>query len=148
VHGAFVAGSARLTSLLWNRARSFVFSTAPSPSLAALATFHVQRARADDAGRARLHRTTRELRAALVAVKVRAMSTTDAPIIPILVGSNERALRVAEELQGEGILVQAIRYPTVPEGTARLRLTVSAIWPDGAPDRLANALARTLEAVR
>jgi 8-amino-7-oxononanoate synthase len=148
VHGAFVAGSSQLRSLLWNRARSFVFSTAPSPSLAELATFHVQRARADDEGRARLRQATRELRAALVAVGVPAMSASDAPIIPVLVGSNERALRVARELQGEGILVQAIRYPTVPAGTARLRLTVNAKWPDGAPERLAKALARVMEAAQ
>jgi 8-amino-7-oxononanoate synthase len=145
VHGAFVAGSAQLRSLLWNRARPFVFSTAPSPRLAELAAFHVQRARADDSGRARLGRFTSELRAALRVARVPAMTDSDAPIVPVLVGSNERALAVSAALQGAGILVQAIRYPTVPEGTARLRLTVSASWPEAAPERVAHALARALE---
>ncbi len=148
VHGAFVAGSAQLRTLLWNRARPFVFSTAPPPHLAELAAFHVQRARQDDAGRSRLHRLTAELRAALRDAAVPAMTDSEAPIVPVLVGSNDRALAVAATLQRVGILVQAIRYPTVPEGTARLRLTVSAGWPDGAPKRLAHELALALEASR
>jgi 8-amino-7-oxononanoate synthase len=148
VHGAFVAGSARLRTLLWNRARSFVFSTAPSPRLAELATFHVQRARADDAGRARLRQAAHDLRVALQAAGVPTTTTADAPILPVHIGSNERAVAVASALQGDGILVQAIRYPTVPAGTARLRLTVSASWPDGAPERLATSLAKALEATR
>jgi 8-amino-7-oxononanoate synthase len=146
VHGAFVAGSRQLRELLWNRARSFVFSTAPSPHLAALAAFHVERARRDDAGRTRLHRSTAELRTALRVAGVPAMTDSDAPIVPVLIGSSERALAVSSELQHAGILVQAIRYPTVPDGTARLRLTVSASWADGAPDRVASTLARALEA--
>jgi 8-amino-7-oxononanoate synthase len=146
VHGAFVAGSAQLRALLWNRARPFVFSTAPSPRLAELAAFHVQRARADDAGRARLSRFTSELRAALRAARIPTMADSDAPIVPVLVGSNDRALAVSAALQSNGILVQAIRYPTVADGTARLRLTVSASWTEGAPERLARALAQALEA--
>jgi 8-amino-7-oxononanoate synthase len=146
VHGAFVAGSEQLRTLLWNRARSFVFSTAPSPRLAELAAFHVQRTRLDDAGRERLHRLTAELRASLRVAKVPVMTESDAPILPVLLGSNERALAVSGALQAAGILAQAIRYPTVPRGTARLRLTVSAKWPDGAPERVARELARALEA--
>jgi 8-amino-7-oxononanoate synthase len=145
VQGAFVAGSERLRTLLWNRARSFVFSTAPSPRLAELAAFHVQRVRADDAGRARLHALVASLRASLRAAGVAPMVDSVAPIVPVLIGSNERALAVATELQRAGILAQAIRYPTVPEGTARLRLTVSASWSDDAPERVAHALARALE---
>jgi 8-amino-7-oxononanoate synthase len=148
VQGAFVAGSAEVRTLLWNRARSFVFSTAPSPRLADLAAFHVERARRDDAGRTRLHRLAAELRAALRAEGVPSMTSSDAPIVPVLIGSNERALLVSSELGGAGILAQAIRYPTVPEGTARLRLTVSATWPDGTPLRVARELARVLEAHR
>lgn len=147
VHGAFVAGSTHLRSLLWNRARSFVFSTAPSPRLAELAAFHVQRSRNDDPGRERLHRLGRELREALASRKVAVMTESDAPILPVLIGSNERAVAVAAALQRAGILVQAIRYPTVPEGTARLRLTVSACWPDGGPARVAKELARVLEEI-
>jgi 8-amino-7-oxononanoate synthase len=146
VHGAFVACSARVRTLLWNRARSFVFSTAPSPQLSQQATFHVERTRSADAGRAHLRALMEALRSALASHGVPAMTTTDAPIIPVLLGSNDRALRVSAELQRAGILVQAIRYPTVPDGTARLRLTVSTSWVDGAPERVAGELARALRA--
>jgi 8-amino-7-oxononanoate synthase len=148
VHGAFIATSAQVRTLLWNRARSFVFSTALSPGLAEQVSFHVERARSDDAGRARLRGLTSALRAALASHGVPTMTTTDSPIVPILLGSNERALRVSTELHRAGVLVQAIRYPTVPEGTARLRLTVSAAWSDAAPERLAHELARALEVSR
>jgi len=145
VQGAFVAGARVLRTLLWNRARPFVFSTAPSPALAARALFHVQRARASDAKRERLHAFAQSLRVALRQTGVDlGGGSGSGPIVPVIVGANERAVRLAEQLAGVGILAQAIRFPTVPEGTARLRLTVSATWPDGAPERVAAEVARGL----
>jgi 8-amino-7-oxononanoate synthase len=138
LQGAFVAGSDELRALLWNRARSFVFSTAPSPALCATALFHVQRARAADRSRARLMKLASILRAALRASGARVPERGSGPIVPVLVGSKERALALAQRLRAAGILAQAIRYPTVPEGTARVRLTVSAAWPDGAVERVAE----------
>ncbi len=149
--GAFVAGSDALRTLLWNRARPFVFSTAPSPLLAELGLFHVQRAESAEPERTRLHAFAAELRDRLAAhgvvVADGRTSGVASPIIPIIVGSNERALGVAVRLGSSGILAQAIRYPTVPQGTARLRVTVSAAWPDGAPARVASAVASALAEV-
>lgn len=144
VQGAFVAGSNALRTLLWNRARPFVFSTAPSPALAARALFHVQRAHAADRERERLHHLSQTLRASLRHAGVDLESRAAGPIAPVIVGSNERAIELAGRLVSVGILTQAIRFPTVPEGTARLRLTVSAAWPDGAPERVATEVARGL----
>jgi len=142
--GAFAAGSTRLRDLLWNDARSFVFSTAGSPRLAAEALLHVEHARAADAQRARLLGLAAELRARVAL----ASNPFDlgGPIVPVLVGHNERALRAVERLAHQGILAQAIRPPTVPEGSARLRLTVKASWPDGGVSRVASAVADAVSA--
>jgi 8-amino-7-oxononanoate synthase len=144
-HGAFVAGSSALRALLWNRARSFVFSTATSPLLAAVTSLHVERVRDSDADREKLFGLVAALRANLEALGVRVESGLGGPITPILVGDNHAALRAATALEAEGILAQAIRPPTVPEGSARLRLTVTTGWPDEAPARVAAAVARALQ---
>jgi 8-amino-7-oxononanoate synthase len=143
--GAFVAGSAALRALLWNEARSFVFSTAPSPRLAESTLFHVQRVRAAGRERATLLERARALREALVASGISVATCLGGPIVPVLVGDNERALGVVSELARSGILSQAIRPPTVPVGTARVRLTVTARWPVEAPLRVAAAIARALQ---
>lgn len=142
--GAFVAGSPALRSLLWNRARSFVFSTAGSPLLAEVARFHVQRTRAAEAERHQLHAHGVRLREALAHRSLHPVPGSVGPIVPIVVGSNARALAVASELSARGILTQAIRPPTVPEGTARIRLTVKASWPDDAAERIAAAVADSM----
>jgi len=143
--GAFIAGSAALRSLLWNDARSFVFSTATSPRLAEATLFHVQRVRSADVERATLLERIRALRDELVAKGVPIGSGLGGPIVPILVGDNERAGAVVGELQRSGVLAQAIRPPTVPPGTARVRVTVTARWPADAPLRVAAAIARALQ---
>jgi 7-keto-8-aminopelargonate synthetase-like enzyme len=105
----------------------------------------VERTVAADALRAKLLATAATLRAHLAELGVRVEAGLGGPIVPIVVGDNARALRVASELESQGILAQAIRPPTVPEGTARVRLTVSAAWPEGAVPIVAKALARALE---
>lgn len=142
--GAFVAGSPALRTLLWNRARSFVFSTAGSPLLAEVARFHVQRTRAADPERAQLHAHVAHLRAALAARDLHPVDGSVGPIVPLVVGSNRRSLEVAAALSKRGILTQAIRPPTVPDGTARIRLTVNATWPPDGPERIADAVAEAL----
>lgn len=142
--GAFVAGSHALRTLLWNRARSFVFSTAGSPLLADVARLHVQRTRAADLERHQLHAHVARLRQALADHGLHPVEGSVGPIVPLVVGGNSRALAVASELAARGILTQAIRPPTVPEGTARIRLTVNATWPDDAAERIAKAVADSL----
>lgn len=138
--GAAVCGSAALYQWLFNRARSFVFSTAPSPLLAALVTQRIAWVRTADSERARLRRFSAELRERLNAAGVPVLAASHGPIVPIVLGSNERALEVANALSERGIAVQAIRPPTVPPGTARLRVTLSVDLDDERLQRLADAL--------
>jgi 8-amino-7-oxononanoate synthase len=137
--GGFVAGSALLRSWLWNRARAFVFSTAPSPVLTQLLCGQVVEARAANAARSRLAARSSELRRVLQDQGLQ-VPTGTGPIVPVLLGSSERALAAMAVLRQHRILAQAIRPPTVPAGEARLRLTVHADWPDDAVPRIARAL--------
>jgi 7-keto-8-aminopelargonate synthetase-like enzyme len=140
--GAFLAASAPLCALVRNRARSFVFSTGTSPVLVA----SIMRALAfvtgpeGDARRERLWSNVRHL--------ARALSLPDAdppsPIFPVLVGDNVRAMELARRLLERGWHVQAIRPPTVPAGTARLRLTVTAAHAPTQLDAFADDLRREL----
>jgi 8-amino-7-oxononanoate synthase len=130
--GGFVAGPARYTDLLVNRARSFIFTTASTPAdtAAALAALTVVRSAEGDELRARLRANIDCLRPG-----------HPSPILPYLCGSEQRALDVAVALLDGGLLVTAIRPPTVPPGTSRLRVTLSAAHSAGQVDRLACALA-------
>jgi 8-amino-7-oxononanoate synthase len=138
--GAFVAGSEVLCDFLWNRARGFVFSTAPSPLLCALASENVRRAQGDDAGRARLDQLSERLAALLVGSAAQLPPTRHGPIFPVLVGTPDRAVRVARELRKRGFLAQPIRPPTVPQGAARVRITLHADLSDNAVTQLASEL--------
>jgi 8-amino-7-oxononanoate synthase len=130
--GGFVAGAARYTELVVNRARSFIFTTASTPAdaAAALAALRVTRSREGDALRARLRAHVDRLRPG-----------HPSPILPYLCGSEAHALDAAAALLDQGLLVTAIRPPTVPVGTSRLRVTLSAAHTDEQVDRLAHALA-------
>lgn len=138
--GGLLACSVELRKWLWNRARSFVFSTAPSPLLCRITLAQVRETRAADAARQRLALRSLELRSALAERGLPALPGAEGPILPIVLGSNERALAAMHELRQRGILVQAIRPPTVPHGAARLRLTVHADWPDDAVGRIVDGL--------
>ncbi len=140
--GAFVAGSKSLTRWLWNRARSLVFSTGTSPLLARVTLGQVRRVRRDDPARARLAQAAVALRAQLQAGGLRLAPECTGPIVPVLLGDNARALRVAEALGAAGFRAQAIRPPTVPTGGARVRITVSARLDDATLARLAECLIR------
>lgn len=126
LHGAFVAGSQKLRLWLWNRARSFVFSTGVSPALASAIAGRAARAAADDAGRARLHASAARLRRGLAELGVARIAEGRGPVIPWVVGGPEQAVRLSSRLREQGVLVQAIRPPTVPAGTSRLRITATA----------------------
>jgi len=139
-HGGFVAGSRQLRTYLWNKARSFVFSTAPSPRLAALSNLHVQLCREADGLRTELARNAAQLRAELEAGQLPLAPHSFGPIVSVILGENERVLKAAERLRAVGILAQAIRPPTVPIGAARLRLTVKATFSSAEIARLAQAV--------
>ena len=123
--GAFVCGSENLRRFLINRARTFIFSTALPPYFAAQLAACVQLAAAADAERAHLAELSACLRRELRSNGFY-ISGTESQIIPVILGSNEAAVFFAEELRARGLGVRAIRPPTVPAGSARLRLALTA----------------------
>ena len=139
-HGGFVAGSVGLRAFLWNRARSFVFSTAVSPQHAELTARQLGAVRASNDLRSNLEAKSARLRSALMASGLDLAPNSFGPIVSIIMGSSTRALTVAERVRGLGILAQAIRPPTVPGGSARVRLTVKATFRDEDVQRLARAV--------
>ncbi len=138
--GGFVVGSKQLIDYLCNRARSFIYTTAPPPAVCAAARAGLRLAAESDDRRARLWRHTRRVleRAARLGLDTGASET---PIIPIIVGDAERAVRFSRGLLERGVLAPAIRPPTVPNHTARIRLSLSAAHTDEDIDRLLAALA-------
>ena len=122
--GAFVSGCPALTLWLWNRARSFVFSTAMPPSVATAALQGMALARAEPWRREAVLGGATMLRNGLSALGLSLLGR--GPIIPWVVGEPQAALRMSDLLQERGLDVRAVRPPTVPPGTARLRLTVTA----------------------
>jgi 8-amino-7-oxononanoate synthase len=126
LQGAFVAGSGVLRTWLWNRARPFVFSTGVSPVLAAALGSRVQRAAADESSRARLRGVESQLREGLAALGVARARQGRGPVIPWVLGSPATAVDASRRLRERGVLVQAIRPPTVAEGTSRLRISAHA----------------------
>ena len=146
VAGAFVAGPAWAIEYLAQRARVFLFSTAPPPAVAEAIQASLAIVTGEPARRARLRQRAVFLRERLGDAGLPAPGG-DTPIIPIVLGGNDRALAVAGALQAEGFDVRAIRPPSVPSGTARLRLSVNVHLTEVALDRFASRLATVLEGV-
>jgi len=142
-YGAFVAGSTELVELLVNRARAYVYSTALPPSVIATARAAIALAQQDESRRAALWRNARRLHAGLAAHGV-AMQPFASPIVPLVVGEADAAVRVAEAALASGVLAPAIRPPTVPPGTARLRLTPIATHTEEQIDQATAVLARAV----
>jgi 7-keto-8-aminopelargonate synthetase-like enzyme len=134
--GGFIATSRMLADLLIQRARSFIYSTAPPPALAHAACAAVTVISSDE-GRT-LRRKLQENITQLSAEGGAAVPAT--PIIPVILGTNERALGAAAKLEQQNLLVPAIRYPTVARNTARLRISLSASHPPEAIQQLKSAL--------
>lgn len=121
-HGGFIAGSVVLRDFLVHRARSFVFSTAPPPPVAAAATKGIELIQSSEGDR--LRATLRGNLSALA--DLLRMSTPPAAILPVILGEESAAVDASRRLLDAGFLVPAIRYPTVARGAARLRITLSA----------------------
>ena len=145
--GAFVAGSEALIEFLIQRARTYVFSTAPPPALAAASRAALMLVAGDEGDQRRAHL------AALIA-RFRsgcaqqgiALSPSSTAIQPLVLGAEARALAVSRALLAQGYWVAAIRPPTVPAGTARLRITLTAAHTTTEVDGLVSALATALKA--
>ena len=140
--GGFIAGPASLIDLLINRARSFIYSTAPPPAAIAAANegLGIITSETGDQLRAALWRNHQELTNKLQHPKPDAVRSA---IVPLIVGPEEKALSISEGLVERGFLVPAVRFPTVPRGSARLRVTLSAVHQ--LPDVL--ALGETINAL-
>jgi 8-amino-7-oxononanoate synthase len=133
VVGAFVAGPEWAIDYLIQRARPFIFSTASPPPIAAALDASLTVIRQEPERRERLLKNSALLRSLL-------KETGNSPIIPVVFGENERTLSVAAELQREGFDVRAIRPPTVPPGTARLRISVNVNLDEATLRRFASTL--------
>ena len=146
VAGAFVVGSATLQAYLVNRARSFVFSTAPMPAQAAAAREGLRIARAEPDRRMRLAENAARLRASLASLGVSCAGDATSHIVPVIVGGAARAATLGPMIAERGFAVGAVRPPTVPPGTSRLRLSVSAAHTSEQIAGVAQALADSLAA--
>jgi 8-amino-7-oxononanoate synthase len=140
VAGAFVAGSAALIDGLVQFARTHTYTTAMPPALAAAASMAVDLARTESWRRDKLQSLIAQLRAGASA---RGLSLLESrtPIQPLLVGSSDEALRISQHMENAGFYIPAIRPPTVPAGSARLRITLSAVHEPEDVERLLDTLA-------
>jgi 7-keto-8-aminopelargonate synthetase-like enzyme len=145
--GAFVAGSARLRDLLVNTARSFIFSCALAPAQVEAARAALRLVDREPWRREALGRNCERLRARLHARGIStAPSTTH--ILPVVVGENAATMAACEALLERGYYAQGIRHPSVPRGSARLRITPMATHTESEIDGLAEAIAEILVAQR
>lgn len=137
--GAFVAGSQTLVESLIQRARSYVYTTAMPAALAEATRTSLRLVAEEQWRRDRLTELVARLRQGTAAIGLPLMPSST-PIQPLLLGEPARALQWSEALLQRGILVTAIRPPTVPRGSARLRITLSAAHEEADVDRLLEAL--------
>lgn len=139
VFGAFIAGTAELVEWLVQRARTYVFTTSSPPMLATALLASLELVEADEWRRAKLRELAERLSAGLAGLPWRLLASPT-PIQPLVVGDSGDAVALMEALLGRGIWVPAIRPPTVPAGTARLRISLSAAHSAEDIDRLIQAL--------
>lgn len=143
--GAFVTGSRDLIETLLQHSRNYIYTTAPPPAIAAASLASLRLIQQDEWRRALLQERIRQFRCGLKELGISA-SASLTPIQPVLLGSAERALRISERLWEAVILVTAMRPPTVPKNTARLRVTLSASHTPEQVERLLDALGSALQA--
>jgi 8-amino-7-oxononanoate synthase len=133
-YGGYLCGSRAVIDLMQNRARTLVYSTGLPPAAlgAAIAALDIIESDPD--------LTTLPIRKARAFTRAANLPAADSAIVPVTIGDADAALRASALLEDEGFLVIAIRPPTVPEGTARLRVTFNAAQPDEAIERLAGLI--------
>jgi 8-amino-7-oxononanoate synthase len=137
--GALVLGPQVLCDYLVNRCRPFIYATAPSPLMTALVRASLMICRFDSSRRERLQKLV-----VFAAEQLSAqcgLAPSGSQIQPVIVGANERASRLASAMQARGFDIRAIRPPTVPEGTARLRVSVTLNVTEERVAAMAAALA-------
>lgn len=145
--GGFVAGPRPLIEVLWNHARPQMFSTALPPALCAAAVEAVRLIAERPHERERLARLSDQLRHRLRDAGLDVPGDPGVPIVPVLIGDPERAVEVGQELDRRGFAVGVIRPPTVPRGTARLRISLSAVHADDDVESLTSSLIEVCGAI-
>jgi len=145
VSGAFVAGSVDLIEMLIQRSRSYIYTTASPPALAWALVKSLEVIEAESWRRQRLDALEKKLSRDLRPRRWQ-LAPSQTPIQPLIIGGNREAVAVSDALAREGILVPAIRPPTVPAGTARLRISLSAAHAEKDVDCLVDALRRAEQA--
>ena len=145
--GAFVAGSHDAIEALVQHARTYIYTTAMPPAVAVAALASLGIAREESWRRVHLERLVQRFRAGAGALGL-SLSASLTPIQPIMLGDSATALDWSARLLERGVLVAAIRPPTVPRGTSRLRVTLSAAHSEAQVDRLLDALDAVRGAVR
>jgi 8-amino-7-oxononanoate synthase len=144
--GGFIAGPGAMIETIRNTGRAFIYTTALPPAICAAAIKSLELIELEPRRRARLLEMSRRVRERLVelGIGLRSASANPTQIIPIIVGEAGRAVEVSRRLLESGFLVPAIRPPTVPKGTSRLRVSLSAAHDEVDLDRFAVALAGVL----
>jgi 8-amino-7-oxononanoate synthase len=137
--GAFVAGSKELTEYLTNFARPYIYTTAMPAAIAAATLASIEIVRSEPERREHLKNIIQQFKNGAQQIGLNLMAS-DTAIQPVLVGDAQLALGISEQLRKQGIMVTAIRPPTVPVGTARLRVTLSAAHSSQQVDQLLQAL--------
>ena len=137
--GAFVAASDTVVDWLLQRARTYIFTTGSSPIISCALLASLELIREGDERRRQLHRLTLQLQNGLAGTRWQLMRSPTA-IQPVIIGDNHEALQVALALFDRGLWVPAIRPPTVPKGTARLRVSLSAAHSEAHVQLLVDAL--------
>lgn len=143
-YGAFVCGTNLLTEYLINKARSLIFSTSLPPHICGGLLKSIEIIRKDRSLIKRLREVEQKITSILKDLDLE-FKYFKTPIIPIMIYSEKDALKISEDLLKEGAFIQAIRYPTVPKGKARLRLTASLNYTDNDLDFLREKLKRVLK---
>jgi 8-amino-7-oxononanoate synthase len=140
VAGAAVAAHESVIDWLVQKARPYIYTTASPPLLAACLLESLRQIEAGEARRARLRSYIAQLREGLAGLKLGSLMPSDTPIQPLVIGTNADAVRLSQALLECGLLVPAIRTPTVPPNTARLRITLSAAHSADDVSQLVEAL--------
>jgi 8-amino-7-oxononanoate synthase len=145
--GGFAAGPKVLTDWLWNNARTQMFSTALPPAVCAAAGCALDLIEAEPWRRKRVLELAQAFREDLRTLGLPTPEGGIGPIVPVVLGDTQETLRVAKELEEAGFLVAAIRPPTVPCGTSRLRITITAAHTEEDRQGLIAQLAKSIKPV-